>query len=93
MEDYARYFRVSFGKEDNDHGEFIAFPAPSGDPKGKSLDGPQALSAVQPSVSALGSLSSVARHTEGGQALSSGPARANITPETCPVHSLERITP
>jgi transposase len=82
MEFYGRYFKVSFGKEDNGHGEFIALRAPSGEEKGKSPDGPQALSAVQPPASALGSLSS--------GALSSEPAEESLPAESLGVNTLER---
>ena len=65
---------------------FIALRATSGEEKGKSPDGPQALSAVQPPATALGSLSSVA--------LSSGPANESVPDETLPGNlSLERIAP
>jgi transposase len=84
MEVYGRYFKVSFGKEydHNDNGEFIALQAPSGEENGKSPDGPQALSAVQPPTTALRSLSSVA--------LSSAAALEKVTPKASSVNSLER---
>jgi len=82
MEVYGRYFKVSFGKEDNGNGEFIALRATSGEEKGKSPDDTQALSAVQPPASALGSLSS--------GALSSGPATESVPSETLCVNPLER---
>jgi transposase len=85
MDFYGRYLEVSFRKEDHGKGEFIALRATSGEEKGKSPDGPQALSAVQPPATALGSLSSVA--------LSSGPATESVPDETLPVKFLERIAP
>jgi hypothetical protein len=65
MDFYGRYFKVSFGKEGDGNGEFIALRATSGEEKGKSLDGAQALSqaaayrssAVQPPATALFSIS------------------------------------
>lgn len=84
MDFYGRYFKVSFGKEGNDNGngEFVALRATSGEEKGKSPDDLQALSAVQPPASALGSLSSVA--------LSSGPTDESVPSESLGVNTLER---
>ncbi len=70
------------GKEDNGINEFIALKATSGEEKGKSPDDTQALSAVQPPVSALRSLSS--------GALSSGPATESVASESLCVNPLER---
>jgi hypothetical protein len=89
MEVYGRYFKASFGKEDN-NGELIALTAPRGEKKGKSPDGPQALSqaaayrsgAVQPPVTALPCA-----------ALSSEPAPEKVAPKPPPVNVfLERTT-
>jgi len=74
LEDYGRYFRVSFSpEEENGHDrqkEFTALGATGGEPKGKSPVASRALSAVWPPDSALGSLSS--------GALSSEPAGGSI---------------
>ena len=78
MDFYGRIIQVSFGKEDeatngdDGNGEFTALRATSGEPEreGPALDPEQALPAVQPPVSALGSLSS--------GALSSGPAAESL---------------
>lgn len=79
MDVYGQYFKVSFGKENDGHnngnGEFVALRAPSGEVKEESpvaQDG--TLSAVQPPVSALGSLSS--------GALSSEPAEKKVSLES-----------
>jgi len=89
MADYGRWLKVSFRKEngnDNGNGEFIAFGAPSGEPKGKS-PAPEngTLSAVRPPAAALGSLSS--------GALSSGPATPTLRSGDAPVNSSERTLP
>jgi hypothetical protein len=80
LEVYGRYLKVSFGKEDNCHGEFIAFPAPDGEPNGKSPTVQSGtLPIVQPPATALGSLSS--------GALSSGPAPEKIAPPSPAVNA------
>ena len=85
MDFYGRYLEVSFRKEDNGNGEFIALKAPDGESNGKSLDVTQALPIVQPPATALGSLSSVA--------LSSEPALESLPAESLCVNPLERSFP
>jgi len=97
MDFYGRYFKVSFGKENNNdgnngNGEFIALRATSGEEESPAPEN-GTLCAVQPPASALGSLSSVA--------LSSEPASEKVAPESLPVNpatlpagqSLKRVAP
>lgn len=95
MDFYGRYFKVSFGKENdgNGNGEFIALRATSGEVKEESPvpeDG--TLSAVQPPASALGSLpalrssAATAGEEESSGALSSGPAQEKVASEFLPVN-------
>jgi len=107
MDFYGRYFKVSFGKEDNGNGEFIASGATGGKDEEKSPASESGtLPTVQPSASALGSLSS--RETLSlpkGGALSSGPAEEKVMSHFLPVNpaaaaarhcgasSTERIAP
>jgi transposase len=104
MDFYGRYIQVSFRKEDragNRDDEFVALQATSGDEKGKS-PAPRSgtLSAVQPPVSALGSLpalrssAATAGEEESSGALSSEPALGSLFRKIAPVNPRqERIAP
>jgi transposase len=92
LEFYGRYARVPLRKEDdakdgsdNENGEFIALGATSGGQNEKGLAVTQALSAVQPPASALGSLSS--------GALPSGPASQSVPDAVAPFNSLLKGAP
>jgi len=93
---YGRYFKVSFGREDNGHGnrndECIALRATSGEGKQES-PAPQdgTLSAVQPPASALGAPFDSAHGPErveglSSGALSSGPAHDSVSAESLSVN-------